>query len=302
MVQLPRARHPPLVRYFGYGSNLDLVDLRRWCREHGHTMAGIRPVGPAWLPDAEVVFHYRSRARRGGALSVRSRVGSAVPGGLFEVDEAGWATLEAKEGARYERVPRVVLRAGEEIEAQTFVVREEHREEGHVAPTDAYVGHVTRGLEAQGLPTAQVRAAARALDPEPLPRAIFVYGTLMRGQSRAPVLSRRARSRRAARTSGALVDLRDYPGLVAGDGVVHGELVELTDPTDVIPELDGHEGFHGYGHAGSLYRRTVVEVHAAEGSSHAWTYRYLGKRDAPRIAGGLWSAHGRVDDGASEPA
>ena len=153
------------LRYFGYGSNLHLADFARWCAERGFDPGGLRPVAPAWLPDAEPVFHYRSAARRGGALSVRPRRGSAVPGMLFDVDDGGLAALDAKEGAPrfYERVERVVVRAdGEEERAFTYVVIPERQEERHIPPTPIYRRTVLEGLRSHGLPIAQVRAASRS--------------------------------------------------------------------------------------------------------------------------------------------
>lgn len=272
------------MRYFGYGSNLHREDLARWCRARGHAVDAIRPLGPAWLPDHEPVYHYLSAARDGGALSVRPRLGRAVPGVLFEVDDAGWPALDAKEGAKYERVERVVLHAGREVVARTYVVAEAHREPTHVPPRDAYAALVAEGLAAHGLPTHQARDAAGRIDIAAFPRALFVYGTLMRGELRAPLLARhRPRRWVDAALPGALVDLGEYPGLVEGEGEVAGELVELDEPAAALAELDEVEDFLGWGRPGSLYRRDVVEV----AGTHAWTYRYLGPHGPP-IRSGDW--------------
>jgi gamma-glutamylcyclotransferase (GGCT)/AIG2-like uncharacterized protein YtfP len=284
------------VHYFGYGSNLHRTDFERWCRERGHCHDGVRVVGPAWLPDAEPVFHYRSKARRGGALNIRPRRGSAVPGLLFEVDEAGWRALDAKEGRPrfYERVERLVLTAdGEERTAITYEVVEDHRRDEHVPPTDEYARVVREGLAAHGLPQHHIEAAALGFDAPPVPRALFVYGTLMRGERAHARIERHRPSRIAdATVSGRLVSLGEYPGLVGCDegGEVRGELVELDDPADLVAELDPFEDFLGYGERGSLYRRVVVQVTDDEGRrTPAWTYRYIAPIDeAPAIDSGDW--------------
>lgn len=288
------------MRYFGYGSNLDATDLARWCGERGHAAARIEARGVGWLPDAEPVFHYLSRARQGGALSVRERIGSAVPGVLFDVDEAGWRALDAKEGAKYERVRRHVLSdEGDEVEAWTYVVRPEHREPRHVAPTERYVGHVVRGLRAHGLPTTQVLEAAESLEPASLPSALFAYGTLLSGEERAGLLSRHAKERRAATTAGALVDLGAYPGMVRSPGrpygeevqggEVQGEVVELRAPEQALLELDDYEDFQGYGAPESLYRRIVVRARTQDRVVHAWAYLFVGhRRGRALIEGGRW--------------
>ncbi len=142
------------MRYFAYGSNLHAADLARFCRASGHDPSGIRALGPAWLPDHEPFYAYSSEARGGGALSVRARRGSATPGALFELDEAGERALEAKEGVRYVATERVVLLGAEEVRARTYVVRDEHLRAEHVAPTAEYAALVDAGLRAHDLPTA----------------------------------------------------------------------------------------------------------------------------------------------------
>ncbi len=282
--------------YFGYGSNLHRADLDAWCADRGHDASGIRAVARAWWPDAAPVFHYHSRARAGGALSVRPRRGAVVPGVLFEVDQAGWRALDAKEGAprTYRRVPAVVLiEGGDEVHATTYVVTEPYRRETLVPPTDAYLGLVTGGLGAHGLPDAPVRAAARALSIDAFPRAVFVYGTLMRDELRHPMVARHGPRRVAnASVAGRLLDFGAYPGWVPAEGCVHGELVELDDPGDVLEELDEVEDFAGYGAPGSLYRRVVVDVRLDTGERElAWTYRYVGPTDfASPIRSGDWRA------------
>lgn len=281
------------VLYFGYGSNLNLGDLARWCREKDVAPPRLRVVGPAWLPDHELVFHYRSKARSGGALDVRARRGAAVEGMIFETDERGARVLDRKEGAPsyYERTERVALTAdGREVSVTTYVVTDAHRQDRHVPPTDEYVRVVREGLARHGLDDAALVAAAAGLDA-PRPRAIFVYGTLLSGEPRHPIVARH----RPLRTSdssiaGRLVHLGEYPGWVAGDGGrVRGELVELEDTAAVLRELDDVEGFLGYGVEGSLYRRVIVEAHRASGDAAlAWSYRWLGSADAPRIDSGDW--------------
>lgn len=236
------------------------------------------------------MFHYHSRARDGGALSVRPRRGCAVPGLLFEVNEAGWRALDAKEGCPryYERVERLVLTGdGEERRAYTYVVAEKHRRDEHVAPTDEYLRLVQEGLAAHGLPHVHVRAAAEGFGAPPIPRAIFVYGTLMQGEPAHHRLARHHPTRIVdGAVRGRLVHLGAYPGLVScntGDQV-RGELVELEDAADALHELDAFEEFVGYGERSSVYRRVVIEVREADGRrTPAWTYRYV----APVNGGGV---------------
>jgi gamma-glutamylcyclotransferase (GGCT)/AIG2-like uncharacterized protein YtfP len=112
---------------------------------------------------------------------------------------------------------------------------------------------------------------------------VFVYGTLLPGEERWPLLAPFAVAWEAASVRGALFDTGyGYPALVLvleGDtvGEVPGVVVEL-DPERVdaaVRLLDRIEG------AGHLYRR--VEVRTRVGP--AFTYEWLGGTDGmARIA------------------
>ena len=69
---------------------------------------------------------------------------------------------------------------------------------------------------------------------------------------------------------GSLVDLRGYPGLVAGDGAVRGELYRLHD-AELLRVLDREEGYN--------FERLRAGVILADGRrSRAWVYWYQGSR------------------------
>jgi gamma-glutamylcyclotransferase (GGCT)/AIG2-like uncharacterized protein YtfP len=74
-----------------------------------------------------------------------------------------------------------------------------------------------------------------------------------------------------ASVRGALLDLPGYPGLVAGEGRVRGELYRLND-RELLPALDRAEGYN--------FERRRAGVDLADGRrSSAWVYRYRGSRD-----------------------
>lgn len=111
---------------------------------------------------------------------------------------------------------------------------------------------------------------------------LFVYGTLMQGESRHAVLLRgRAVRGRAAWVAGRLLDLGAFPGLVDGRGRVAGELIEAESLAGLLPVLDEVEG--------SRFRRVKREVETAAGAVEAWVYLWAGPRGAGRvIASGDW--------------
>jgi hypothetical protein len=155
--------------YFAYGSNLDSTDWAAWCARQGHDPDCIRPVGPATLPDAELVFDYHSTSRGGGALNLSTRPGQCVDGILFRVSPAGWRALDRKEGAPRAYVRRTrtaILPGGTCVQAATYEVVPDRRE-GFVAPTPDYLDICLRGRRAHGLGTRMLERAASGAAAEP---------------------------------------------------------------------------------------------------------------------------------------
>jgi gamma-glutamylcyclotransferase (GGCT)/AIG2-like uncharacterized protein YtfP len=83
----------------------------------------------------------------------------------------------------------------------------------------------------------------------------------------------------------------------AGEGaeIVHGEFIRITDMAGAIAELDRIEGFRGFGVAGSLFRRKMINVELGDGGSElAWAYEFAGDGEGfKQIASGDWRAHRR---------
>ena len=280
--------------YFAYGSNLDSDNWARWCDNKGYDRASIEPIGPAWLPDHELVFHYQSRLRKGGSVDIRPRHGTSIPGALFRVHD--WEGLDAKEGVSDGYLRRISVTAltddGRAHRATTYCVCDARTEE-FVAPEPEYRELVKRGLSRFGHRHDAFLAAASGASAPPHPTTIFAYGTLMNGERSHDLLAPRVRRAHGAAHIGgaALIHIDWYPGLVLSDeGVVHGELYELDDIDAALYDLDSYEDFAGYDNEGSLYRRSLVSAVTSAGTFLAWTYIYLGDADMfPLIPSGRWS-------------
>ena len=284
---------------FAYGSNLDDADRRAWCARTGMPDFVQQFRGPAWLPDHDVDFRYRSAARGGGALRVNPQRGHATPGMLFDIGHP--EALRAKEGyptSYREAVQPVYSDAAGWVDAIVYHVVDARVEAAPVTPGPGYAEAVIRGLQHHGLPVEAVAAAARGQRAPLLVSHVFVYGTLRAGQARAPLLMG-ARRVGVASVAGALVNLGSYPGLVAPSQANPRALGEVYVPADLpatLAVLDRVEGFAGYAAAAdNLYVRTPMQVRMEEGQTvRAWTYLYA--RDpgnAPSVPGGDWLALGR---------
>ena len=106
--------------------------------------------------------------------------------------------------------------------------------------------------------------------------AVFLYGTLMRGERAHRLLHGRAEFVGDGSVAGRLVSLGRYPGLVAGRGRVRGEVWRLSAP-EVLRTLDEYEGYN--------FRRSTALVTLARGRRlRAMVYRYRGSRTEPAAA------------------
>lgn len=122
------------------------------------------------------------------------------------------------------------------------------------------------------------------------PVSLFVYGTLLRGLSRAQVLGG-ARFLGPGLVEGQLFDLGQYPGLRPGRGLVVGEVWQVDRLT--LQRIDGIEDFDRRDPSASLYRRIGIQIRAFSGALlEACTYLY--NRNPPidaRIAHGDYRRH-----------
>ena len=269
--------------YFAYGSNLNLDELsERW----GHRP---RVVATAFWPDARLRFHYRSPARGGGALDLEEHIGSAVPGVLFDAD---LDVLDRKEGVgagRYRRIEGVAITADGPVHALTYRVADAHRQARFVAPTADYERIVREGLRTFDLPHHMLELAL-AHGSGTWPGDVFVYGTLKRGHLREPLMRDDTLcSVNEASVAGRLLDLGEYPGLIRGEGRVHGEVWRYRSLKRLFATLDSVEDFEGWERLEtSMYHRTLVQADVRGTAHWAWAYEYRGE-DGTLIPDGSWS-------------
>lgn len=125
---------------------------------------------------------------------------------------------------------------------------------------------------------------------------LFVYGTLMShtGTPKARQLMAEADSLGPATIAGTLYRIDWYPGLVPGDGAVHGEVFRLRTPASSLVWLDAYEGIvpGDTPENRNEYERVRRPVTLAAGRSlQAWVYLYLRDTGAcTPVADGRWPA------------
>ena len=284
--------------HFGYGSNLDLNDWKKWCDVRGRKSDEMQvEPGIFFLPDYELDFHYKSGSRGGGALDVVERPGHVVAGKLFKVTGDGWGSLDAKEGApNYYRQEKVVVLSenGEQRTAITYVVVPDKIKENHVPPAPDYIEIVERAYDHYGITEShswakeQLQASGKDKVTKSAVDHLFTYGTLRDGEERSGILSKfSSKVYKDCKIKGSLIDLPDgYPGLISGDGSVVGEIHHTPDIENALKKLDTIEGFNGYGEDGSLFHRVLTYSN----NIPCWTYVYArSSDDGPVIESGDWS-------------
>lgn len=267
--------------YFAYGSNLNFKDLSDWCRRNGFPppQDWLRPVWPAYLPDHALAFSRYSRERNGGELDIVPAVGCRVPGMVFGVSSPGWEILDKREGVPdvYQRLETDVI--GENNETYRVTAYEAVRKEAaFVKPSEEFLSIVQRGLADYDIDKIPFEEAVKNDGKRPGEiNGLFAYGTLMRGESRHEVLSaHNPTCILPAETWGRLFDCGSYPGMVLDPKtipMVKGEFYQFPAIAEVLPKLDGIEGFDPKDRESSLFNRIRINVGLGKGHVRpAWTY------------------------------
>lgn len=121
----------------------------------------------------------------------------------------------------------------------------------------------------------------------PLPRHLFVYGTLLSGLA-PPVIADVVDTLSVvgpATVPGRLYHFGAYPGSTLKDNCetqIHGTLLELpSDHEPILEKLDWYEGYAAHDEHGSLFLRTTCDATTPDGRQiGAWVYVY--NRDVSR--------------------
>ena len=279
--------------YFAYGSNLNGKDWNSFISRNNLKSDSIiaRP-GIFFLPDHELNFSAYSSTRKGGVLDVVEKIGHAVVGKLYDVND-GYEALDKKEGNPnfYHKKSITVLdQNGNSVKAITYVIKKFETE--FVKPSGNYLDLVIEGYEQHGIvakyPWAleQVLQASNGQISNTGVPFVFVYGTLRQGQSRfEKIKSLTDEIIPDQKIPGAIIHLGDYPGLISYSGFVTGEIIYCKNMQNLLEKLDYIEGFSGYDRD-SLFTRILLN----SGKITCWVYLWNGEiSDGNIIPSGDWT-------------
>lgn len=115
---------------------------------------------------------------------------------------------------------------------------------------------------------------------QPPAQYLFVYGTLLQGFTNEFALLLKDNSKFVGYGffNGNLYDFGDYPGAKRRDkaeGKVIGQVFEINDPENILPQLDFYEGVGEPFPAPQEYKRELIPIHLEEdGILDCWVYLY----------------------------
>jgi len=121
---------------------------------------------------------------------------------------------------------------------------------------------------------------------------VFVYGTLLTGESNHAIIAPYVLAVAPGHVRGWLYDVGEYPALVLDDDgqEIEGEWLELSD--EALVPMDELEGYGGVD-ADNDYERVLVSDSRNAGQS-GWIYVWRDSRGCRRIEDGSWRRyHGR---------
>ena len=122
---------------------------------------------------------------------------------------------------------------------------------------------------------------------------LFVYGTLLDEDNEyAHYLENNSKFYSYGKIKGKLYDIGEYPGAILsdqGNEYIHGVILEINDPENVLPVIDDYEGFGDDQPQPNEFIRVLTEVETGVGMLNCWIYLYnLSVEELPQIKSGRY--------------
>ena len=106
---------------------------------------------------------------------------------------------------------------------------------------------------------------------------LFVYGTLLDDNNEYAIyLKNNSRPYLTGKVRGKLFDIGEYPGaiLAAGDQIVYGSILQISDADRIIPIIDEYEGYGENQPQPNEFVRIRADIETAHGWVSCWMYLY----------------------------
>lgn len=134
--------------YFAYGSNLDIKQVRKRCRD-----CDVKKVSIGYLPEHRLAFTQFYEPWGGGVADVAESPNSRVWGILYELTIDALKLLDSYEGypTDYDRTQRrIIIPKGDSYLAWVYSVKK--KDGDFVPPSRRYLGILKRTSKASGFP------------------------------------------------------------------------------------------------------------------------------------------------------
>ena len=264
---------------FVHDIHTDPAQLRTLRDRHGLAPSDLAAIEAAALHDHALGFESLP-GTQAGVLLARYHLGSLVHGVLLQCSERGRRVLELAIGTQVPSGPtphKVVVHAAAGGVHQATAWLSASGNPGPLrAPSPQTLHALREGLRHWRLPTRGLDNAAVGLPGVDRVSSVFVYGTLLRGESRSAVWQRHTiRCAVLAVASGRLYTTDDdYPAAIASRDArdVHGDFIRVAGIERLLQELDEIEEYRPGVLSGQLFRRVLTEVRAAGKVRRAWMY------------------------------
>ncbi len=137
------------MRYFGYGSNLNEKDLKKWCDRKRRNVPKLLNPKIEKLENYAIGFTLRSISRGGGVADIIASEGDYCWGVVFDVTDEDLEIIDMKEGVKPDGTG-AYKRLSLPDNMMTYVVVK--KESDFVQPTNEYLDAIIEGAKNYGLP------------------------------------------------------------------------------------------------------------------------------------------------------
>ncbi len=151
------------MRYFAYGSNLDAVDLAKYCVKKSLPIPKRSDEKPAFLSGWKLTFNFFSASRMGGVanLAFTGQPEDRVYGALCEVADPYMKIIDLTEGApqAYERIKVEATLMEDPVHKNvvTYVVLKTRVMDREVPPTRDYLFLIVKNAKRLGFPREYIK-------------------------------------------------------------------------------------------------------------------------------------------------
>jgi len=152
------------VKYFAYGSNMDINDLLQWCETRKLSLSQFELTGTAYIEGFKLSFNHYSKERKGGVANIISQHDTdnssiRTYGLLFEIDNQTRNIIRKKEGypQDYGEIELCVhLANGTTVKAITYKVQKKMETVSEKKPTGYYLGLILSNARKNHFPQAYI--------------------------------------------------------------------------------------------------------------------------------------------------